>query len=42
LVHGYAALLRDGFFDVQPNKVAERAAIAVRTLLASYGARGPR
>jgi AcrR family transcriptional regulator len=36
LVHGYAALLRHGFFKGDAGEVAERAATAVRTLVASY------
>jgi hypothetical protein len=36
LVHGYAALLRAGFFNTRADEVAERAATAVRTLVAGY------
>ena len=40
LVHGYAALLRHGFFTANVDEVAGRAAHeAVRTLVAGYAIR---
>jgi len=36
LMHGYAALMRNGFFRAPADEVGERAAVAVRALIDAY------